>query len=160
MLILMDDLDQCVAARDATTVERITALFRVARLDRDLASGVSPDSSAPLALRAQALVRPSTRRSLAQCLQQLLAEANHPGPPRLGGTRVRVKRERVLYAAAGLQLLIDRLVTPGPVPARGVALVRVLLTDGAGPLYYRGADDDLIALILAAVEHLAPLSGW
>ena len=41
-----------------------------------------------------------------------------------------------------------------------MALVQVLLTDGAGPLYYGGGSDDLRAVILDAVEHLAPLSGW
>ena len=89
MLILLDDLERCVATRPATPGERVAARVRATRLDRDLAAGVSPDSSAALALRAQ-----------------------------------------------------------------------VLLTDGAGPLYYGGQSDDLRAVILDAVEHLAPLSGW
>ena len=160
MLILMDDLDQCVAARTATTVERISAFVRATSLDRDLAAGVSPDSSAPLALRAQALVRPSMRRALARSVQQLLDEATFEGPPRFIGARVWVRRERILQVADGLQLLIDRLLTPGPVPARGVALLRVLLTDGAGPLYCPGDNDDLPALVLDVVERLEPLNSW
>ena len=160
MLILMDDLDQCVATRHATPGERVAAQVRAARLDRDLAAGTSPDSTAALALRAQALDRPSMRRTLARGVQRVLDEAAYKGPPRFDGARVRVPRGRILPVADELRLLIDHLTTPGPVPARGVAMVHVLLTDGAGPLYYRGQTHHLLAVILDAVEQREPSSGW
>jgi hypothetical protein len=43
---------------------------------------------------------------------------------------------------------------PGPVPARGVAMVCQLLTDGGGPLYRRASRDDLSALIEQATQTL------
>jgi hypothetical protein len=160
MLILLDDLAQCVAMRTATPVQRIAARIRATRLDRDLAAGASPDSSPLLALRAQALVRPSMRRALARRVQQLLDDAAHEEPTRVVSARVPVRRERILPVADALRLLIDRLLTPGPVPARGVAVVHDLLTDGAGPLYYVRGHDDLLDVVLDAVEQLAPLSAW
>ena len=119
MLILLDDLDRCVATRPATPGERVAARVRATRLDRYLAAGVSPDSSAALALRAQALVRPSMRRALARGVQRLLAEAASEAPPRCIGARVWVRPERILRVADELRLLIDHLLTPGPVSARG-----------------------------------------
>ena len=161
MLILLNEFDQCVATRPATAVERVAARVRATRLDRDLAAGESPDSTAALALRAQVLVRPSMRRALAHGVQRLLAEAASEAPPRCIGARVFVRPERILRVTDELRLLIDHLLTPGPVPARGVALVRLLLSDGAGPLYYGpGNDAELRAVILAAVEHLEPMHGW
>jgi hypothetical protein len=100
------------------------------------------------------------RRALARSLQQLLDDAASEGPPRFTGVRVRVPPGRIRQVADELQLLIDRLLTPGPVPARGVALVRELLADGSGPLYYGHEPDGLLVVLLDAVEQLAPLNGW
>lgn len=160
MLILFDHVDQCVTTRDATALERLASHVRAAKLDRDLARGVSPDASAALALRAQALVRPSTRRSLARSLEQLVEEATRGRIPRPSEARIPIRRDRIRDAADALQLLIDHLLTRAPVPARGVAQVHVLLTDGAGPVYYPGDTDDLRACVLDAVEQLEPLSNW
>jgi hypothetical protein len=51
-------------------------------------------------------------------------------------------------------------VARGPVPARGVAQVHILLTDGSGPFYYPGNTDDLRARVLEAIAQLEPLSNW
>ncbi len=159
MLILLDDVD-CVTTRAATPLERLVCHVRAAKLDRDLAGGVSPDASATLALRAQILVRPSMRRALARRVEQLVVEATLGRTPCPTEARVPIRRDRILDAADALQVLIDHLLTRGPVPARGVAQVRVLLTDGAGPIYYPGDTDDLRACVLGAVEQLEPLSNW
>lgn len=160
MLILLVDVDGCVASRNATLVERIVSLVRASRLGRDLAAGVAPEANATLACRAQALVRPSMRRELASSVQQLLREAARRPTRGFAGARVPIRHDRVLAAADTLELLVDRLLAPGPVPARGVARVRVLLTDGAGPLYYPGCSDDLPAVALDALEQLEPLHSW
>jgi hypothetical protein len=62
----------------------------------------------------------------------------------------------VLDAAGELDALGDRLLSPDPVAARGVAQVRVLLTDGTGPLYRRGATEDLRAAVTRALASLQP----
>jgi hypothetical protein len=50
--------------------------------------------------------------------------------------------------------LANRPLEPGPVPARGVAMVTQLLADGTGPLYREGARDDLVGLAERAVAGL------
>jgi hypothetical protein len=160
MLILIDDLDQCVTTKAATPWEWFVSRVRATRLDRDIAAGVSPDSSPVLALRAQALVQPSMRRLLAGRVRQVLTEATGDDALRFLDPRIPVQRDRVVDATDALRSLIERLLLPGPVPARGVAVARLVLTDGAGPLYNPSCPDDLRARVQAAVEQLEPLSNW
>jgi hypothetical protein len=160
MLILIDDLDQCVTAKAATPWERFASRLRAAKLDRDIAAGASPDANAFLALRAQALVQPAMRRTLAQGVSRLLAEAGDKSAPLFLDPRISIQRDSILDAADALQMLIDRLLMAAPVPARGVAQARLLLTDGVGPLYSPSGRDDLRARVLAAVDQLEPLSNW
>lgn len=158
MLILLDDSDRCVTARDATVFERLVSHVRAAKLDRELAGGARADGSAVRALRAQALVRPSMRRALARSVEELVEEAAIGGHPLRTEARVPIRRETVMEAADELQVLVGRLLAPGPVRARGVAEVKLLLTDGAGPIYYPGDTGDLRASVLNAAEDLQPLN--
>jgi hypothetical protein len=160
MLILINALDQGVTTRTATPWEQFISHVRAYKLDHDIAAGASPESSALLALRAQALVRPAMRQRLARSLEHLREGAEPRPGPQPSGLRVRVRRDRILGAADALQILIDRLVAPAPVPARGVAGVRILLIDGAGPLYYPSDNDNLSAHVLEIVEQLEPLDSW
>ena len=64
-------------------------------------------------------------------------------------------REHVLAAMSELLAVHDRLLAGGPVSAHGVALLRALISDGAGPLYRRHRRDDLGARlrhVLAALD--------
>jgi hypothetical protein len=160
MLILINALDQGVTTRTATPWERCVSHVRAYKLDHDIAAGASPESSALLALRAQALVRPAMRQRLARSLEQLLEEATPGHGPQPWRLRVRVRGDRILGAADALQILIDRLLAPAPVPARGMAGVRILLTDGAGPLYYPSNNDNLSAHVLEIIEQVEPLDSW
>jgi hypothetical protein len=157
MLLIIDPDDDCVVADEGNVWQRLAARFRAYRLDRDLARGISPDGNALLALRAQALVRISMRRKLAGYLQDLLTEARGSRPV---SRLVPVRQDSVRRASGELEALIDHLLVPAPVPACGVAQVRLLLTDGAGPLYYAGCPDDLDTRVHQAVEALDPLSNW
>lgn len=100
------------------------------------------------------------RRDLAMSLQRILAAAGEPSgvlqsyavaaaPP-----RVPVRRERISQSAPRLAALASRLVEPGPVPARGVAMVSQLLADGTGPLYHVASGEDLGAIIARAAHAL------
>lgn len=160
MLILINPLDQGVTTRTATPWECLVSHVRAYTLDHDIAAGAFPESSPLLALRAQALVRPALRHALARSVEQLLEEAARGHAPKPAGLRIPVRRDRILEAADALQMLIDRLLASVPVPARGVAGVRILLTDGAGPLYYPGDSDDLNTLVLEIVEQLGPIHSW
>jgi hypothetical protein len=125
--------------------DRLSALWRSLELDRALAEGAPPESSAALAVRARDLCGSVARRRLAR---QILRIAREPGDSR--GIRVSV----VSDAADDLERLAHRLLAPGPVAARGVARSRLLLTDGASALYWRRAAVDLRVAVEEALEGL------
>jgi hypothetical protein len=156
MLVLLVGADDCLTARDATVGERLTARLRSGTLDRDLACGVSPDASAPLELRAQALERMSARRELARTLRRLLAEADAQVPRRRSGV-VPIMRDTIRDASDEFRILIEHLLAPGPVSAQGVAQIRLLLQDGSGPLFHRGAGECLRTCLQKATAALQPL---
>lgn len=52
-------------------------------------------------------------------------------------------RAKIRRSRETLEALADRLVSSDPVDACGVARVRLLLTDGSGPIYARPTTDDL-----------------
>ncbi len=138
--------------------DRLVVRLRAARLDRDLAHGACPDASAGLALRAQMLVRVPMRRDLARSAERILAAAAEPAVSRR--LPVPVCGDRVSCAADEFGELIRRLLAPGPLPARGVALARLLLADASGPLYHRGNREDLRARVSEAADALRPLGNW
>jgi hypothetical protein len=138
--------------------ERLASRLRATRLDVELARGVPPEARAALALRAQALGEPRTRQALAKSLQRILDDARRGSPPRRG--LIATRRADVLAAAEQLERLIERLLEPGILAARGLAEVRMLLIDGGGPLYFRGASQDLRAVAVRALTQLEPAPGW
>jgi hypothetical protein len=145
---------ETVVGRRAGLRDRLMARLRAASLDRELARGVAPESCGALTLRARTLIGPPARATLARQLRRVVSDAR-------GGhvwlSRISVRRPEVLDAAAELDVLADRLAAPGPVDVRGVAQVQVLLTDGTGPLYFRGATDELRARVADALSRLEVL---
>jgi hypothetical protein len=133
--------------------DRMKARMRARRLDRALAAGSSPESSAPLKARARALTSPESRLTLAGSLRAI---ARGRGAERPRSVRVPACRERVSDARDALERLADRLAGADVVDVRGVALARELLADGAGPLYRSDSPDDLR---VRAHEALAALGG-
>ena len=151
MLVLLDEAG-CPVACTAYPWDRFLARLRAFRLDSDLAAGASPEASVALALRAQTLVRTRHRRELAHSARRVLATATQPAFS--GRPRVPVCRDRVRDCSQEFGELIRRLLAPGPVPARGVAKVGVLLADASGPLYHRANADDLRARVRDAADAL------
>ena len=147
-----------LVARRARVRERLTARLGATWLDLELARGVPPEARAALALRAQTLGETRARRALAGSLRHVLDRARHGSRPRRG--QIAILRADVLAAADQLERLIERLLEPGIVAARGCALVRVLLIDGASPLYFRSAGHDLGAAAAAALAELEPALEW
>ena len=145
-------------ARRARFRERLAARFAAIWLDHELARGVPPEARAALALRAQTLGETRARQALAQSLRQILDDARQGSQPRRG--QITALRAEVLAAADQLERLIERLLEPRIVAARGLAQVRVLLIDGGGPLYFRGASQDLKAAAARAVAQLEPAPEW
>jgi hypothetical protein len=127
--------------------DRLVARLRAYHLDRRLAAGVPPERSAALSLRAARLIDPAVGVAIARRLQTVVAEADGRLVPR---ARVAARRRAVFEAADDLDALARRLAASEPRAARGVAQARLLLVEGAGPLYSRRSGEDLTAAVRRA----------
>jgi hypothetical protein len=154
-MLVLDKVGGGVTLCEPSLVERLATRLRSTTLDRQLARGTRPEASVSLALRAQALVRPAARQRLAHGLQAVLAEATHR---RRRMAAVPVRGGSVREAQPELEALVDRLSAPAPLPAAGVALVRLLLVDGSGPLYRRSSGLELRAWAHRALEEMDSLT--
>jgi len=158
-VLLRDDLGR-LTLRRLRPWHWLRARCAAARLDRELAAGASPETSALLATRAMQLTSMKFRRDLATNLQRILAAAGQPSAGRPSPTagvhppRIPVCRARISRSADPLAMLAGSLAAPGPVPVRGVALISQLLADGAGPLYQQACGDDLGNIIEKATRAL------
>jgi hypothetical protein len=172
-VLLEDDLGRLTLHR-LRPWDQIMARCLAARLDCELAGGARPETAPGLAARAIRLTSMEFRRDLATSLQRILAAAGFPSVEArvlLGGRRARpaaahpparvargshvpLRRTRISRSAPELAELVGRLVQPGLVPARGVAMVSQLLADGRGPLYREACRDDLGAIVERAAQAL------
>ena len=139
----------------------VLARFFGASLDASLAAGSSPESSRLLAARARDIVSLRRRRSMAGHWEHVLRVARRAQRARHAGSRapagaVPVCADRVVAAEPAIRDLMNRLAAPLPVPARGVAMARVLLTDASSPVYNRRAGVPLGDAVAAAAAELDP----
>jgi hypothetical protein len=130
------------AANAPPLPDRVRARLHACALDARLADGERGDGDALLAARAWQLAHRATRARLACALDNVLAElAGAPGPR--AGAAVPVDRREAAIARSELIRLADRLRDGRPIAAKGIAMLRRLLCDGASPLYLPDADDEL-----------------
>jgi hypothetical protein len=115
---------------------RVRARLHAPSLDRELASGIAPWRSPLHAARALALTGERNRRGLARSLERLVEQAQHPRSQYRGAV-VYPCREQVLDALPALLNVAGRLRSADPIDARGIARLKILLSDGSGPCYVR-----------------------
>jgi hypothetical protein len=136
-----------------TRRDRVRSRLRAAELDRRLAAGADPDQEVALGLHARRLLDPVARRKLAHSLRRSILMSRtrispaSPRPP---------IPSHVAECAAMVEALADRVASDGVVAPRGVAAVRVLLTEGGGPLYASRGRGALNAALASALEALEP----
>ena len=152
--VLAGGWDGPVVLRRPRLRDRLAVRLRRRRLDRALATGVPPETSVALALRAQRLTEADRRRSIARELRRIIRDAQVGYRPTLG--RILPSRARVTAAREELSHLADTLDEPGPVAAGGVAQAWMLLTDGTGPLYNADSRASLRAGAARAARELRP----
>jgi hypothetical protein len=139
-LLITDPINPgCVVSERSRTRTHVWIHLHAQQLDHALASGVSPDSSAALSLRAYRLIGETARAALARSVRRLVEDARRP----LGPLDPPICRRKVRRSTQTLHELADRLVSGDPVDACGVAQIRLLMQDAAGPIYDRPAADDL-----------------
>jgi hypothetical protein len=132
--------------------DRIAARWRANQLDLALATGISPEGTAALAVRARWLCELRRRRAMANSFRRIVRETGLDTPA--SWVRVNPRRRTVVAAASALTDLADQLLVPGPVAARGVAQAWLLLTDGTGPLYNPRSDTSLRERAVRAKDDL------
>lgn len=136
---------------EASIITRVIAELFATRFDRQLVAGVAPEPGSTLAAHVSRLASAGERRKLAEALHHSVCET-HSRPTRMSAT-VPVDRSGVAAAAGLIDQVVLRLTGPRPVSARGVARLRLLLSDGAGPMYWSGGRD-LGAELRAALAQL------
>lgn len=127
-----------VSAAGSPTHRLLIRLF-AARYDRMLASGAPVPVGTPLELHTQRITGVAEREALARSLRRSLAEARKPLT--MWTTRSWLHRPNVVAAEDLIDTVTLWLHSPRPVDARAMALLRLLLSDGAGPLYMSGRGD-------------------
>lgn len=147
----------CVIVARSRATARLRARVCARQLDRALAQGISPDSSAGLSVRAHDLIGSRARHMLAEAIRRLVQDATHPLQPMRFS--VPICRAKVRHSRRTLEELADRLVSREPLDARGVAQLRLLLSDGAGPLYHQPSADDLQPALQRVIQALEVRQG-
>jgi hypothetical protein len=124
---------------EPSMITRVIAQLFATRFDNQIAAGVAPEPGSALAAHVSRLASAGERRKLAEALQHSVSET-HSRRPRMSAT-IPVDRSAVVAAVGVIDQVALRLRGPRPVSARGVARLRLLLSDGGGPLYWSGGGD-------------------
>jgi hypothetical protein len=134
----------------------LIAGWRAAELDSQLAAGASPAVDALLAIRARRLTSRRYRARMAAGLARAVRDTE--AARRSFTAAVRPDRREVAAARTVLATLDRRLSAAEPVSAQGIALLELLLTDGASPLYRPTEPGALGSRLRAAAAALEPLA--
>lgn len=110
--------------------------FLAARLDRDLEAGILPEPGSALALHMARVTSVEERQALARSLRHAVSDPCDTG--RVVPMRVPFHAQRVAACQDVINDITLLLHSPRPVRARGMARLRMLLSDGRGPLYRNG----------------------
>jgi hypothetical protein len=136
---------------------RMRTWWRARELDHALACGGDPDASDELALRKRQLGSRASRDRLAASLETAVDDAfAGPGPL---GVRVSFRRNAVRDSSESLLELAERLRGDDDIDPRGIAMVRMLTSDAASPLYWERASHSLADDVETALSALEPESG-
>lgn len=137
----MSSLSQAHFAQPVSPLSLLAETIFARRFDRKLVAGDPPEPGSPLALHIARLTSMREREQLARVLERTIRDAHAVSPPPPMSARVPLARARVVAAESHLENVIDRLRAPRPVSAHGVARLRLLLSNGFGPLYQLGCGD-------------------
>jgi hypothetical protein len=131
---------------------RVRTRLHRGRLDREIVSGADPNLGPLRRERAHQLVGDEWRRRSATNLERLLVEAD--SPPHPFNPRVPLARAAIRDSRWSLDTIVERLRAPAYISPQGVAMITVLLADGAGPLYGSGpADPKVLGSALEVTLH-------
>jgi hypothetical protein len=150
----LDGLDIAAPEQDMgrpSLAARLQARLLASRLDREIEAGAVVVPGTPLAAHVARLTSVEQRHCLARGLRRAVDRAESTrrrvsGPFPIGSGQVAECRSEIDH----ITLLLH---SPRPVHPRGMARLRMLLTDGTGPLY-DGGSGNLAAELRAVVAAL------
>jgi hypothetical protein len=134
-----------------TVRARLIARAMAGAFDRRVAVGVPAAPGSALAVHYHRLTSTAERETVARALRRIGRDARSPGP--LMSSRIPLHLPNIAAAEDMIDAATLRLHSPRPVAARGMARLRALLADGAGPLYRYGRGD-LVGRLGAALAEL------
>jgi hypothetical protein len=143
---------------------RLSTRLHRARLDEQIACGAGVEGDERLALRAEQLTSRDERDRVARGLERTLEAADHAAEARRArGARVLSLRvplcvPEIRDCAADFDALLARLRDEDAIDARGVAMTKRLLSNGASPLYYRRSPFTLRHAVRSARLGLEPVA--
>jgi hypothetical protein len=117
----------------------VTARFFPRHLDSQLSVGAPRPAGSALDIHAARLESDDERHAIARALRNCVIDAHHGRPFRAG--RIPVHRRNVTDAEDVIDMITLRLHSPRHVSSTGMARLRLLLSDGCGPLYQWGHGD-------------------
>jgi hypothetical protein len=138
-----------------TLEDRVIARMLARSLDRELAAGVSAWVSGAHTARSGQLTTDRTRHAVANDLDRLIKQAAAPAS-RLQVTAAPC-RDQVRQATDKMRTIAARLRSADPLDPRGIACLRTLLSDPAGPFRTPGPAGAL-TFALRDVSELLELS--
>jgi hypothetical protein len=117
----------------------LTARLFPRRLDSQLAVRAARPAGSVLAIHAARLESDRERHAVARTLRLCVIDAHLDRPFR--SSRIPVHRRNVTAAEDIIDMITLRLHSPRHVSATGMARLRLLLSDGCGPMYEWGRGD-------------------
>lgn len=115
---------------------RLQARIFAAKFDRQVEAGAVPTPGSPLAAHVARLTSVRERENVARAFRHVLQGG--PGASTIAQLRIPVLSNRVDECRDVIDDITLRLHSPRPVQAKGMARLRMLLSDGTGPLYFQG----------------------
>jgi hypothetical protein len=151
LLSTAGDMRRRAAAPRPSLAARLMARLKAYKFDRQLAVGVPAPAGSALAVHQARLVSVAEREAIARALRHAVHDARvgiEPFSP-----RIPVHANNILAAEDLIDTITLLLHSPRPVSARGMARLRVTLSDGSGPMY-RAGHGDLNGRLGAALAEL------
>jgi hypothetical protein len=115
---------------------RLQARLFASKFDRQIEAGVIPIPGSPLAAHTIRLTSARERETLARAFRRIAQSGDRH--PTVVDLRVPVLSSRVQDCRDVIDDITLRLHSPRPVQVMGMARLRMLLSDGTGPLYFEG----------------------
>jgi hypothetical protein len=135
-------LDTQPAAPSLTT--RLASRLLARKLDRMLATGTPVPPGSALHVHAQRITTIAEREAVARTFRRCVRDARDGVA--LFSSRLELDSRNILAAEDLIDTVTLLMHSPRPVDARGMARLRLLLTDGIGPLYRYGHGDLAVRL--------------